>query len=90
MTSIYDLSANLTQLPVSVVQHFNFTAAESNLCLGLVQGKTLGEIAQDATQTREELRLQFDTLLTKTGTDNESKLISVVLSNASLSCEPSS
>ncbi len=79
MSSIFEASASMTQLPVNIIQQFNFTEAESRLCLALVQGKSLDDIADEYQQPRSKLRGQFDTLLDKTGTDTEAKLITVVL-----------
>ena len=80
MASIYETSAGLTSLPLSVVQKFNFTEAESFVCLGLVQGKSLDDLADELKLSRNKLRQQFQNLLIKTGTDNEAKLVTKVLS----------
>ncbi len=82
MTSIYEASAGLTVLPTTVVQQFHLTEEESILCLGLVQGKSLDDVADEIHQSREILRDRFHNLLEKTGTDNEAKLVTVVLSSA--------
>jgi hypothetical protein len=82
MTSIYEASAGLKVLPTTVVQQFKFTEAESVLCLGLVQGKSIDDVADENHQPRAILRDQFHNLLVKTGTDNEAKLVTVVLSSA--------
>ncbi|ARN73476.1 hypothetical protein [Oceanicoccus sagamiensis] len=82
MTSIYEASAGLKVLPAAVIQQFQFTEAESVLCLGLVQGKSIDDVADENSQPREILRDQFHNLLVKTGTDNEAKLVTVVLSSA--------
>ncbi len=81
MTSVYDTSASLKQLPATIVQQYQFTEEESVLCLGLVQGKTLDDMADEFHQPRSILRYQFGRLLQKTGTDNEAKLVSRVLSD---------
>ncbi len=82
MSSVYDASAGHTALPVAIVQQFDFTEAESVLCLGLVQGKSLDDIADEYNQSRERLRHQFRGLLVKTGTDTEAKLVTVLLSRS--------
>ncbi len=82
MTSIYEASAELTVLPTAVVQQFQLTEAESVLCLGLVQGKSIDDMADEIHQPREAIRHQFNNLLEKTGTDNEAKLVTVVLSSS--------
>ena len=79
--SVYEVSANLKQLPPTIVQQFKFTEEESVLCLGLVQGKTLDDLADEFHKPRALLRTQFDSLLQKTGTDNEAKLVSRLLSD---------
>ena len=84
MTSIYETSAGLTTLPMSVVRTFDFTDQESVLCLGLVQGKSLDDMADECHQPRNKLRIQLNTLLSKTGTDTEAKLVTVILSNPDL------
>ena len=82
MTSIYEASAELTVLPTDIVQQFKLTEEESVLCLGLVQGKSIDDVADEVHQPRSILRDQFHNLLEKTGTDSEAKLVTVVLSNA--------
>ncbi|MCP3907226.1 MAG: hypothetical protein GY712_04345 [Oceanicoccus sp.] len=82
MTSIFEASAELKVLPTAVVQQFKLTKEESVLCLGLVQGKSIDDVADEVHQPREILRHQFHTLLEKTGTDTEAKLVTVVLSSA--------
>lgn len=78
--SVYEASAAFTKLPESIVQHFNFCPVESSLCLGLIQGKPLDDVADESGQPRELLRAYFHKLLMKTDTDNEAKLVSVLLS----------
>lgn len=80
MASIYETSAGLTSLPMSVVQQFKFTEAESFVCLGIVQGKSLDDLADELQQSRVVLRRQFQSLLIKTGADTEAKLVTKVLS----------
>jgi hypothetical protein len=80
VASIYETSAGLKCLPLSVVQQFNFTDAESFVCLGLVQGKSLDDLADESRQSRVILRQQFQSILIKTGTDTEAKLVTKVLS----------
>lgn len=84
MPSVYETSAELTTLPIAIAQQFNFTEAESDLCLGLVQGKSLDDIADEYQQPRDRLRHRLHSLLIKTGTDNEAKLVTVVLSSPAL------
>ena len=81
MTSIYEASAGLKVLPAAIVQQFQFTEEESVLCLGLVQGKSIDDMADEIHQSREAVRQQFHNLLETTGTDNEAKLVTVVLSS---------
>lgn len=81
MASIFDASAGLKQLPESIVQQFQFTEEESVLCLGLVQGKTLDDLADEFHISRAILRSHYNRLLQKTGADNEAKLVSRVLSS---------
>lgn len=85
--SVYEVSASLKQLPTSIVQQFQFTEEESVLCLGLVQGKTLDDLADEFHKPRALLRSQFDSLLEKTGTDTEAKLVSRLLSNPAVGYE---
>ncbi len=80
-TSIYDTSAGLKVLPSAIVRQFQLSAEESLLCLGLVQGKSLDDMADELHQSRAILRGQFHSLLVKTGTDTEAKLVTTVLSN---------
>lgn len=80
MSSIFDASASLKQLPESIVRQFEFTEEESVLCLGLVQGKTLDDMADEFHVSRAVLRGHFNRLLKKTGADNEAKLVSRLLS----------
>lgn len=82
MTSIYQTSAGLKVLPTAITQQFKLTEAESVLCLGLVQGKSIDDVADEIHQSRKVLRYQFNNLLKKTGTDNEARLVTVVLSNS--------
>ena len=65
---------------MSVVQQFKFTEAESFVCLGIVQGKSLDDLADELQQSRVVLRRQFQSLLIKTGADTEAKLVTKVLS----------
>lgn len=81
MSSIFDASASLKQLPEPLVQQFQFTEEESLLCLGLVQGKTLDDLADEFHISRAVIRSYYHRLLQKTGTDNEAKLVSRVLSS---------
>lgn len=81
MSSVYETSASLKRLPASIVSQFKFTEEESVLCLGLVQGKTLDDMAAEFHTSRAALRNHFDRLLQKTGADNEAKLITRVLSD---------
>ncbi len=87
MPSVYDTSASLKRLPESIVHQFRFTEEESVLCLGLVQGKTLDDLADEFKQPRGVLREQFDQLLQKTGTDTEAKLISRLLSDPAVASD---
>ena len=87
MTSVYDTSASLKRLPASIVQQFQFTEEESVLCLGLVQGKTLDDLADEFHMSRAILRIRFDRLLQKTGADNEAKLVSRVLSDPAVASQ---
>ncbi len=80
--SIYETSAGLTALPPAIVRQFNLSAEESTLCLGLVQGKSLDDMADELHRSRAIVRSQFDSLLLKTGTDTEAKLVITVLSNS--------
>lgn len=50
------------------------------LCLGLVQGKSLDDLAEEFSVSRAAIRNYYHRLLQKTGTDNEAKLVSRVLS----------
>ncbi len=84
MTSVYERSARLKVLPLSVAQLFDFTEEESALCLGLVQGKSLSDIADECDFSRVELRAQFKSLLTKTGADSIAKLVVIVLRSAEI------
>lgn len=81
MSSIFDASANLKQLPESVVRQYQFTEEESVLCLGLVQGKTLDDMADEFHLSRAVIRSYYHRVLQKTGADNEAKLVSRVLSD---------
>ena len=78
--SVFEASAGLTELPSIIVERLNLSAIESNVCLGLIQGKQLDEIAEDHCHSRESIRVYFRKLLIKTGTDNEAKLVAVLLS----------
>lgn len=80
MTSIYETSAGLTSLPLAIVQRFNLTEQESFVCLGLLQGKSLDDMADEFNISRVILRQQFNNLLLKTGTNTEAKLVTKVLS----------
>ena len=80
MKSVFEASAGLTELPSIIVERLNLSAIESNVCLGLIQGKQLDEIAEDHCHPRESIRVYFRKLLIKTGTDNEAKLVAVLLS----------
>lgn len=80
MSSIFDANVRMQHLPQSVVQRFQFTEEESVLCLGLIQGKTLDDIAEESRISRSILRNLFECLLRKTGADNEAKLVSRILS----------
>lgn len=84
MTSVFKTSAELKNLPAEIVQQFRLTDAESLLCLGLVQGKSLDDLADEFSQSRTLLRSQFASLLAKTGTDTEAKLVTTVLSDPSV------
>ena len=81
MASVYDTSAGLKRLPASIIRQFQFTELESVVCLGLVQGKTLDDMADEYHTSRAVLRDQFIRLLQKTGADNEAKLVTRVLSD---------
>lgn len=81
MSSVFDSSPGLKKLPESVVRQFQFTEEESVLCLGLVQGKSLDDLADEFHVSRAAIRSYFHRLLQKTGTDNEAKLVSRVLSS---------
>ena len=72
-------------MPSAIVQQFSLSAEESQLCLGLVQGKSLDDMADELRCPRSELRNQFNSLLIKTGTDTEAKLVTTVLSDPSVS-----
>lgn len=82
MKSVFETSAGLTKLPSAVVEQLNLSVIESSLCLGLIQGKPVEDIAEDCCQPRELIRAYFHKLLMKTGTDNEAKLVAVLLSLA--------
>lgn len=84
MSSIFDANVRMQHLPESVVQRFKFTEQESVLCLGLVQGKTLDDIAEESRISRSILRNLFECLLRKTGADNEAKLVSRILSTQTM------
>ena len=81
--TIYDISASLVRLSSAVIQQFKFTESESLLCLGLVQGKSLYDLAEELQLSRERLWQDYNNLLQKTGVDTEAKLISVILSSYS-------
>ena len=83
-TSVYETSAGLKSLPSAIVRQFSLSAEESQLCLGLVQGKSLDDMADELRRPRSVLRHQFNSLLTKTGTDTEAKLVTTVLSDPSV------
>jgi len=78
--SVFEASAGLSELPSVVVEQLNLSAIESSLCLGLIQGKPVEDIADECCQPRELIRAYFHKLLMKTGTDNEAKLVAVLLS----------
>jgi hypothetical protein len=82
VSSFYEANTGMKVLPVSVVRQFKFTESESLLCLGLVQGKSLDDMADEFCQARHLLRDQFHNLLIKTGTDNEAKLVTILLSKS--------
>jgi DNA-binding NarL/FixJ family response regulator len=84
MGSVFERSADLTVLPPAIVQQFKFTDDESRICLALVQGKTLDDIADEQSRSRNYLRHQFFNLLQKTGTNTEAKLVTVLLSRPEL------
>ncbi len=85
MMTVFEASANLKVLPHSLVQQFHFTDQEALLCLGLVQGKSFEEVADELKIDRSELRGSYKSLLRKTGSGTEAKLITTVLSNPSVS-----
>ena len=80
MKSVFEESAELLELPAVVVEQLSLSAVESSLCLGLMRGKPVEDIADDCGQPRELIRAYFHKLLMKTGTDNEAKLVAVLLS----------
>jgi DNA-binding NarL/FixJ family response regulator len=79
--SVYQASASLKKLPVEIIQQFRLSAEESQLCLGLVQGKSLDDMADELCQSRAILRRQYNSLLSKVGTNTEAKLVTTVLSS---------
>lgn len=81
--SIFEASAVLRDLPPPIVEQFHFTELEARLCLGLLQGKTLDDMADELQLPRAEVRAQFKSLLQKTKTDTEAKFVTKVLSNPS-------
>lgn len=85
MASVFETSAGLTVLPSAVARQFDLTESESRLCLGLVQGKSLDDIAEEYSQPRQAMRDQFGRLLVKTGTDTEAKLVTILLSRTEMS-----
>lgn len=80
--TVYDVSAELASLPAAIIQRFNFTEDESSLCLGLVQGRSFHDLADDSCQPREQLRHDYKNVLKKAGVDTEAKLVTVILARA--------
>ena len=81
MASVYESNARLRRLPHSVAEQFGLTPPEATLCLGLLQGKSLSDLVDEQPGSRIDLQERYQTLLRKTGTDTEAKLITVVLSS---------
>ena len=81
MGSVFESNARLRDLPAAVARKFNFTRAEAQLCLGLLQGKTLSELADEQFDERSVVQQRYESLLAKTDTDTEAKLVTVVLSS---------
>lgn len=76
----HGLSRDLV-LPPALVDSFQLTPAEAELCAGLVAGRSISDLAKNTGKSEQTLRSHAKSLYSKTASNSQVEMVASILSN---------